>query len=66
MSVEEKVKDIIAQHFGIGAEKITRETHLEDDLGADSLDAIEIVMQLEDAYKERGLTISDEDAKISA
>lgn len=55
----EKVKNAIAQQFELDPETITAETNLIDDLGADSLDVVELIMSLEDEY---GVTISDEDA----
>ena len=55
----ENVRDALAQQFEVDPESITMETHLIDDLGADSLDVVELIMSLEDMY---GLTISDEDA----
>ena len=55
----ENVRDALAQQFEVDPESITLETNLIDDLGADSLDVVELIMSLEDMY---GLTISDEDA----
>ncbi len=55
----EKVRDALAQQFEVGPESITMETSLIDDLGADSLDVVELIMSLEDMY---GISISDEDA----
>lgn len=46
----EKVQSIIAEKLNIAPEKITMETHLVDDLGADSLDAVEIIMELENEF----------------
>ncbi len=53
----EKVQKVIAEQLDIDPETITPETNLYDDLGADSLDAVELVMSLEDEY---GITIPDE------
>ncbi|MBQ3701374.1 MAG: acyl carrier protein [Oscillospiraceae bacterium] len=55
----EKVRDALAQQFEVDPESITMETSLIDDLGADSLDVVELIMSLEDMY---GISISDEDA----
>ncbi len=50
MSVFEKVKEIIVKELKVDAEKVTLEASLKDDLGADSLDAVEIVMDIEDEF----------------
>ena len=55
----EKVRDALAQQFEVDPESITMETSLIDDLGADSLDVVELIMSLEDMY---GISITDEDA----
>ena len=55
----EKVKNALAQQFELDPESITADTNLIDDLGADSLDVVELIMSLED---ECGIAISDEDA----
>ena len=55
----EKVRNILAEQFEIDPETVTMETSLIDDLGADSLDVVELIMSLEDNY---GIAISDEDA----
>ena len=55
----EKVRDALAQQFEVEADTITLDTNLIDDLGADSLDVVELIMSLEDAY---GISIGDEDA----
>jgi len=59
-SVEEKVKDIICKQMGVSKEKITKESSFVNDLGADSLDTVELVMEFEDAFE---LNIPDEDAE---
>ncbi len=56
----EKVKDIIAEQLNAEADEITMETSMMKDLEADSLDAVEIMMALEDEF---GVTIPDEDAE---
>ena len=63
-SVEERVIEIVAEQLGVEKEKITRDTHFVNDLGADSLDTVELVMEFEKAFN---LQIPDEDAeKISS
>jgi acyl carrier protein len=60
MSVEEKVKEIISKQLGVDADKVTPESSFIDDLGADSLDTVELVMALEEAFN---IEIPDEDAE---
>ena len=55
----EQVRDALAQQFEVEPESITMDTNLIDDLGADSLDVVELIMSLEDTF---GVAISDEDA----
>ncbi len=49
-SIEERVKDIIAEQLGAERDKITESTHFVQDLGADSLDLVELVMALEEEF----------------
>jgi len=58
--VFEKVKNIIVERLGVDEDKVTRDTTFKDDLGADSLDIVELVMEMEDTF---GTEISDEDAE---
>jgi acyl carrier protein len=60
MSVEAKVKDIIAKQLGVDLDKVTPESSFIDDLGADSLDTVELVMAFEEAFN---IEIPDEDAE---
>ena len=55
----ENVRDALAQQFEIDPETITMDTSIVDDLGADSLDVVELIMSLEDLF---GISITDEDA----
>ena len=56
----EKVRDVIVETLGCEAEQVTLEASLADDLGADSLAAVELVMALEEAS---GITIDDADVE---
>ena len=56
----EKVKDIIAEELGVEREKLTDEASFMEDLGADSLDTVELVMEFEKAFN---MQIPDEDAE---
>ncbi|MCR9294335.1 MAG: acyl carrier protein [bacterium] len=49
-SVEERVIDIVAEQLGVDKEKVSRDTHFVNDLGADSLDTVELVMELEEEF----------------
>ena len=49
-SVEERVIDIVAEQLGVAKDQITRETSFVNDLGADSLDTVELVMELEEEF----------------
>ena len=55
--VFEKIRETLAEQFEVDPEKITRDTDVMDDLGADSLDLVELIMVLEDEY---GITVTDE------
>ena len=56
----EKVREIICEQLGVDPQKVTPTTHIVDDLGADSLDTVELVMAFEEAFD---LQIPDEDAE---
>jgi len=49
-AVEERVKDIVAEQLGVDKEKVSAETSFVNDLGADSLDTVELVMELEEEF----------------
>lgn len=55
--VFEKLRALLARQLEISEDKITMDTHIVDDLGADSLDVVELIMSLEDEY---GIVITDE------
>ncbi len=59
-SVEEKVKEIIVKQMGANKDQVTPETSFINDLGADSLDTVQLVMEMEDAFD---ISIPDEDAE---
>ena len=60
MSVEEKVKEIIVDQLGVDEKQVNSEASFIDDLGADSLDTVELVMALEEEFD---VEIPDEDAE---
>jgi len=60
MSIEAKVKEIIVEQLGVDANQVTAEAAFVDDLGADSLDTVELVMALEEKFN---IEIPDEDAE---
>ena len=55
----EKIQNILAQQFEVSADSISADTNIVDDLGADSLDVVELIMSVEDEF---GFSIPDEDA----
>jgi acyl carrier protein len=59
-SVEQQVKAIVAEQLGVKAEQVTSAASFVDDLGADSLDTVELVMALEEEFE---IEIPDEDAE---
>jgi len=63
MAVEEKIKSIIAEQLGVKVEEATPEASFIDDLGADSLDTVELIMALEEEFN---IEIPDEDAEKMA
>jgi acyl carrier protein len=60
MSVEDKVKKIIAEKLSVDLEEVVPEASFVDDLGADSLDLVELIMSMEEEFD---IDISDEDAE---
>ena len=59
-TVEQQVKAIVAEQLGVKAEQVTNAASFVDDLGADSLDTVELVMAFEEAFE---IEIPDEDAE---
>ena len=59
-NIEEEVKKIVVEHLGIDESKVTLDSKFIDDLGADSLDTVELVMAFEEEF---GSEISDSDAE---
>ncbi len=60
MALEDRVKEIIVEQLGVNADQVTPEASFIDDLGADSLDTVELVMAFEEEF---GAEIPDEDAE---
>ncbi len=60
MVIEEKIKEIIAKQLGVNPSEVTPEASFVDDLGADSLDTVELVMAFEESFN---IEIPDEDAE---
>ncbi len=59
-SIEERVKNIIVEQLGVDASQVTNKTSFVEDLGADSLDTVELVMAFEEEFD---IEIADEDAE---
>lgn len=59
-NIEARVKKVIVEHLGVKAEEVTNDASFVDDLGADSLDSVELVMALEEEFDTE---IPDEDAE---
>ncbi|MEO9933639.1 acyl carrier protein [Rhodopirellula bahusiensis] len=59
-SIEERVVDIVSEQLGVDKDKSTRETSFVNDLGADSLDTVELVMELEEEFD---ISIPDDSAE---
>ena len=59
-SIEERVKKIVVEQLGVKEEEVTNNASFVDDLGADSLDTVELVMEFEDEFE---ISIPDEDAE---
>ncbi len=60
MSIEEQVKDIVAENLGVNMEEVVNSASFVEDLGADSLDTVELVMALEEEFDTE---IPDEEAE---
>ena len=60
MASEARIKELIMEKLGVSEEQIKRESHFIDDLGADSLDTVELIMALEEEFD---IEIPDEDAE---
>jgi acyl carrier protein len=60
MSIEERVKKIVVEQLGVKEEEVVSGASFVDDLGADSLDTVELIMQLEEEF---GVEIPDDDAE---
>ncbi len=59
-STEQKVKDIIVEQLGVNADQVVSEAKFIEDLGADSLDTVELIMALEEEF---GIEVPDEEAE---
>ena len=60
MAVDQKVKEIVVQQLGVNEEEVSEDASFIEDLGADSLDTVELVMAFEEEF---GIEIPDEDAE---
>lgn len=58
--IEQKVIEIVAEQMGVDKAQVTRDTHFINDLNADSLDTVELVMEFEDEFE---MSIPDEEAE---
>ncbi|MEN9572244.1 MAG: hypothetical protein RL514_99 [Verrucomicrobiota bacterium] len=59
-SIEQKVKDIIVEQLGVNADQVVSEAKFIEDLGADSLDTVELIMALEEEF---GIEVPDDEAE---
>ena len=59
-SIEQRVKELVVEQLGVSQDQVTAQASFVDDLGADSLDTVELVMAFEEEF---GLDIPDEDAE---
>ena len=59
-SIDQKVKDIVVEQLGVNADQVTPEAKFIEDLGADSLDTVELIMALEEEF---GIEVPDEEAE---
>jgi acyl carrier protein len=59
-TIEQRVKDIIVEQLGVNADQVTADAKFIEDLGADSLDTVELIMALEEEF---GLEVPDEEAE---
>ena len=60
MIIQEKVTTIISEHLGVSASRVMPDTNIKDDLGADSLDSIELLMAVEETFN---ISISDDEGE---
>ena len=60
VSIEERVIEIVSEQMGVSKDQVTRDTSFVNDLGADSLDTVELVMEFEEEF---AITIPDEEAE---